>query len=77
MISRKISETLVQEYLSTSWGPPRVKVGGGGKGSWTGRQIGMLMSYFVLIKLSVIKCLFNYDNALLLENGEKVTIFSN
>ena len=48
----------------TSWGPPQIKVGGG-KGSWTGRQIGMLISYFVLIKLSVIKCLFNYDNALL------------
>ena len=36
---------------------------GGGKGSWTERQIGMLLSYFVLIKLSVIQCLFNYDNA--------------
>ena len=34
------------------------------KGSWTERQIGMLLSYFVLIKLSVIKCLFNYDNAI-------------
>ena len=34
------------------WGPPRVKVGGG-KGSWSGRQIGMLLSYIVLIKLRV------------------------
>ena len=49
-----------------AWGPPRVKVGGGGKGSWTERQIEMLLSYFVLIKLSVIKCLFNYDNAILI-----------
>ena len=47
-----------------SWNPPRVKVRGGGKESWTERQIGMLLNYFVLIKLSVIQCLFNYDNAL-------------
>ena len=38
----------------------------GGKRSWTERQIGMLLSYFVLIKLSVIKCLFNYDNAIII-----------
>ena len=50
-----------------SWGPPRVKVrGGGNKESWTKRQIEMLLSYFVLIKLSVIKCLFNYDNAIII-----------
>ena len=51
-----------------AWGPPRVKVRGGGKESWTERQIGMLLSYFVrvLIKLSVIKCLFNYDNAIII-----------
>ena len=42
------------------------KLGGGNKGSWTERQIGMLLSYFVLIKLSVIKCLFNYDNAIII-----------
>ena len=49
-----------------AWGPPRIKVwGGGGKGSWTERQIGMVLSYFVLIKLSVIKCLFNYDHAMM------------
>ena len=44
----------------------QVKVRGGNKGSWTERQIGMLQSYFVLIKLSVIKCLFNYDNAIII-----------
>ena len=49
-----------------TWGPPRVNVGGGDKGSWTERQIGMLLSYFVLIKLRVIKCLFNYDNAIII-----------
>ena len=38
---------------------------GMGKGSWTECQIKMLLSYFVLIKLSVIKCLFNYDNAII------------
>ena len=43
-----------------SWGR------GGNKGSWTERQIGMLLSYFVLIKLTVIKCLFNYDNAIII-----------
>ena len=43
----------------TTWGQPRLKVGGGGK-------IGMLPSYFVLIKLNVIKCLFNYDNAIII-----------
>ena len=37
----------------------------GGKWSWTERQIGMLLSYFV-IKLNVIKCLFNYDNAIII-----------
>ena len=42
------------------------KVRGEGKGSWTERQIGMLLSYFVLTKLSVIKCLFNYDNAIII-----------
>ena len=40
-----------------TWGPPRVKVRQG-KVSWTEGQSGMLLSYFVLIKLSVIKCLF-------------------
>ena len=38
---------------------------GGSKGSWTERQIEMLLSYFI-IKLSVIKCLFNYDNAIII-----------
>ena len=52
--------------LANAWGPPRVKVRGGNKGSWTERQIGILLSYFVLIKLSVIKCLFNYDNAIII-----------
>ena len=47
-----------------SWGPPRVKVRG--QKNWTERQIGMLPSYFVLIKLSVIKCLFKYDNAIII-----------
>ena len=56
-----------------SWGPPRVKVRGG-KGSWTEHQIGMLLSYFVLIKLSVIKCLFNYDYAII--NYNKFLIVS-
>ena len=42
------------------------KVRGGGKRSWTERQIGMSPSYFVLIKLSVIKCLFTYDNAIII-----------
>ena len=42
-----------------SWGPPRLKVRGEGK-------IGMLLSYFVLIRLSVIKCLYNYDNAIII-----------
>ena len=51
---------------ANSWGPPRVKVRGGGKESWTERQIGMLLSYFVLIKLRVIQCLFNYDNAIII-----------
>ena len=50
--------------LDTAWGPPRAKVGGG-RESWTERQIGMLLSYFV-IKLSVIKCFFNYDNAIII-----------
>ena len=52
--------------MNKSWGPPRVKVRVGGKGSRTEGQIGMLLSYFVLIKLSVIKCLFNYDNAIII-----------
>ena len=51
-----------------SWGPPRVKVRGGDKENWTERQIGMLPSYFVSIKLSVIKYLFNYDNAIIIIN---------
>ena len=42
-----------------------LKLGKGTKGSWTERQIGMLLSYLVK-KLSVIKCLFNYDNAIIL-----------
>ena len=32
----------IQYFIS--WGPPRVKVRGGGKGSWTERQIGMLLT---------------------------------
>ena len=48
-----------------AWGPPRVKVRKG-KESCTERQIGMLPSYFVLIKLSVIKCLLSYDNAIII-----------
>ena len=43
-----------------AWGPPRVKVRHG-KVSWTERQIGMLLSYFVLIKLSVIKMPIYYE----------------
>ena len=39
-----------------SWGPPRVKVRGG-KGSWTERQIGMLLSYFVQsTSINKVKC---------------------
>ena len=45
---------------TVSWGPPGVKVREGCKGSWTERQIGMLLNYFVLVKLSVLQCLFNY-----------------
>ena len=37
-----------------------------GKESWTERQIGMLLSYFALIKLSVVKCLFYDDNTIII-----------
>ena len=54
-------------YISSLYmGSATGKCGGGDKGSWTERQIGMLLSYFVLIKLRVIKCLFNYDNAIII-----------
>ena len=65
---RVIYIALYITYTSTLcllWGPPRVKLEGV-KGSWNERQIGMLLSYFVLIKLNVIKCLFSYDNAIII-----------
>ena len=37
------------------WGPPRVKVRGGGKGSWTDRQIGML-PVVTLLCINKVKC---------------------
>ena len=52
--------------VTVSWGPPRVKVGGGAKEVGLSVKLEMLLSYFVLIKLSVIKCLFNYDNAIII-----------
>ena len=38
-----------------AWGPPRVKVRGGGKGSWTERQIGML-PVVTLLCINKVKC---------------------
>ena len=37
------------------WGPPRVKVRGGGKGSWTESQIGML-PVVTLLCINKVKC---------------------
>ena len=58
------------------WGPPRVKVGGGQrKLEWASDW--NVTKLHCINKVTCQKCSFNYDNALLLENGEKVTIFSN
>ena len=45
----------MHDILPHFMGSATGKSWGGGKGSWTERQIGMLLSYFVLIKLSVIQ----------------------
>ena len=51
--SRRVQSLLYIRLHSDqpAWGPPRVKVrgGGGNKGSWTERQIGMLLSYLLCI----------------------------
>ena len=41
-----------------AWGPPGVKVRGGGKGSWTLRQIGML-PVVTLLFINKVKCHIN------------------
>ena len=51
-------------FMNNAWGPPRVKVRGARV-----KVRGMLLSYFV-IKLIVIKCLFNYDNAIIINTSK-------
>ena len=43
------------KWWSNSWGPPRVKVRGGGKGSWTEPKIGML-PVVTLLCINKVKC---------------------
>ena len=47
--------TVILSNGNNSWGPPRVKVRGGGKGSWTERQIGML-PVVTLLCINKVKC---------------------
>ena len=51
--------------MCTPWGPPRVKV----RGVRVKVRGMLLLSYFV-IKLIVIKCLFNYDNAIIINTSK-------
>ena len=53
--SLNVSINQVPQLKSAPWGPPRVKVRGGGKGSWTERQIGML-PVVTLLCINKVKC---------------------
>ena len=54
------------------WGPPRVKVRGGNDlvSDWNVTKL----LYFVLIKLRIIKCLFNYEGINLLSIKYKMLV---
>ena len=51
----KIQNIKARSLCGTAWGPPRVKVRGGGKGSWTESQIGML-PVVTLLCINKVKC---------------------